>query len=348
MGSNYSHLTRDQRFHIQFLLSKGISQRQVALTLGVHPATITREISRAASRDAHEGAYFADKGQLAHDQGRLSNGLARRKLGPAFDSVLADSVRVQLLQDWSPEQVAGRMKDEAKASSIAKPKVSPQTIYATIYAQPRGHLRAELVKMLRRSQAGRLPRARGKARASNIQDAVPISQRPAEVEARVVPGHWEGDLMKGARNASAIGTLVERTSRFVMLVPMPSGLTSDNVTKAFAKRLRRLPPELRKTLTYDRGTEMANHKQMAAKLKLDIFFCDPNRPSQRGTNENTNGLIRQYLPKGTDLSIVPARELKRIEDLLNNRPRKVLGFKTPNEIFSKILAATLEKIALQA
>jgi transposase, IS30 family len=348
MGSKYSQLTRDQRFHIQFLLARGVSQRQVALTVGVHPSTITRELLRAGSGGQHERTYFADRGQLAHDKGRVSNGLARRKLGAAFDSALADSVRQRLEQQWSPEQIAGRMRNDRKGSSPAKPSVSPQTIYATIHAQPRGQLRAELVKLLRRSQAGRLPRPRGSVRNPNIQDAVPICERPADVHTRIVPGHWEGDLIKGARNASAVGTLVERTSRLVMLVPMPAVLTSNDVTKAFAKRLRRLPPALRKTLTYDRGTEMASHKQLAAKLKIDIFFCDPNRPNQRGTNENTNGLIRQYLPKGTDLSIVTLERLKQIEDALNNRPRKVLGFKTPNEVFSAFLAATLTSVALQA
>jgi IS30 family transposase len=201
--------------------------------------------------------------------------------------------------------------------------------------------------LLRKSRSGRLPRSRGKARYTAVQNAVSIAFRPPEVAARVVPGHWEGDLLKGARNASAIGTLVERTSRRIMLVKLDA-MDSQSVIDGFAKRLRYIPQFLRKSLTYDRGSEMSLHQCLSRRLHLDIFFCNPYKPSQRATNENFNGLVREYLPKGTDLSKVTAEQLRFIEDKLNNRPCKILGFQTPNEVFARLLREHTTTVALQA
>jgi IS30 family transposase len=346
MIKKYSHLTEADRFRLQHLLASGSSQRSIALLLGVDPSTISRELQRARSFEGREGSYFAVLGQRARVQGRASAGQHRLKLGSAFDSPLAAQVLLDLKKGWSPEQVAGRMKLPSESASPLAAPVSHETIYAAIYAQPRGALRSELVKALRCSRGGRLPRARGKSRFGAIQNAAPIHVRPPEVANRVVPGHWEGDLIKGARNASAVGTLVERTSRFLILAKMDA-MDSISVTDSFAKRLRRVPIALRKTLTYDRGTEMSTHQDLAKRLHINIYFCDPYKPSQRGTNENTNGLIREYLPKGTDLSLCSAAQLKTIEDALNNRPRKILGYLTPAEVFSKLKVALAENVALQ-
>jgi IS30 family transposase len=346
MTKKYSHLTEADRFQLQHLLASGNSQRSIALRLGVDPSTISRELQRARAFEGREGSYFAVFGQRARVQGRADAGQARLKLGSAFDSALAAHVLCDLKKGWSPEQVAGRMKLSAVGATSAAVPVSHETIYAAIYAQPRGALRSELVKALRCSRGGRLPRARGKSRFSAIQNAASIDLRPPEVAARLVPGHWEGDLIKGARNGSAVGTLVERTSRFLILAKMHA-MDSLSVTDSFAHRLRRVPMALRKTLTYDRGTEMSTHQSLAKRLHIDIFFCDPYKPSQRGTNENTNGLIREYLPKGTDLSLYSAAQLKTIEDALNNRPRKILGYLTPAEVFSKMKLDLAESVALR-
>ena len=336
MPNGYRHLTESDRFTIQSLLAQGHSQRQVALALGVDPSTITRELQRTRRSVDDPRPYIATFGQRVREQRRKSAGALRRKLGPSFDSPLASQVLHELQQGWSPEQVCGRLREQSPSSEPSAVVLSHETIYAAIYAQPRGELRTSLVKALRQSRGGRINRARGKSRFSAIQDAISISMRPSEVDSRLVPGHWEGDLIKGARNLSAVGTLVERTSRYIMLVKIDA-LDSLSVVNAFAKRLKRIPPALRKSMTYDRGTEMARHQDLSKRLNLDIFFCDPYRPSQRATNENFNGLVRQYLPKGTDLSTVSDAQLRHIENLLNNRPRKILNFRTPAEVFSDVV-----------
>jgi IS30 family transposase len=346
MSRKYRQLVEADRFQIQFLLAQGVSQNLIAKRIAFSASTVSHELSRTRSHFKHD-SYFAGQGQILHDLNRRRSGALRRKLGLAFDSPMAKAVLVDLHEGWSPEQVSGRIVESNSTSALLRPTVSHETIYAAIYAQPRGALRTELVKALRKSRAGRLPRARGKSRYTAVQNAVSIALRPPEVAARLVPGHWEGDLIKGARNASAVGTLVERTSRRIMLVKLDA-MDSLTVTDAFAKRLRRIPLALRKTLTYDRGSEMSEHQSLAKRLHIDIFFCDPYKPSQRATNENFNGLVREYLPKGMDLSKVSAKQLKFIEDKLNNRPRKILGFKTPNEVFDQLAHRHARSVALQA
>jgi transposase, IS30 family len=341
MGIHYTQLTEADRWSIQSRLSGGHSQRSVALALGVSPSTISREVRRA--RPVDSSFYQAVLGQRVRVAGRKRAGRKRRKLDELWRSPCARHVMAHLRAGWSPEQIAGRLK----AMDSDLPRVSHETIYCAIYAQPRGALRTTLVELLRKSHAGRLPRARGTARFTGLQGMTSIDLRPPEVAARIVPGHWEGDLIKGAKNASAVGTLVERTSRFVMLVKL-DGADAASTLDGFSRRLRSVPTGLRKTLTYDQGTEMALHNTLSKRLRLDIFFCDPHSPWQRGSNENANGLIRQYLPKGADLSQFSQHQLSSIEYALNTRPRKILGFRTPLEVFSDLKLNNIAGVALQA
>lgn len=249
-----------------------------------------------------------------------------------------------LYRGWSPEQIAGRLRKmhpEAPAQ-----RVSHETIYAALYALPRGELRKALLGQLRQGHAGRRPRARGKDRRGSLVDMTSIQERPAEVEGRQVPGHWEGDLIKGAGNRSAVGTLVERKSRYVVLARMrDSG--AEAALEAFTRHFRCVPACVRKTLTYDQGKEMARHKDLARRLRIRVYFADPHSPWQRPSNENANGLIREYLPKGRDLSGVSQAELNRIAKLLNNRPRKCLDFETPAEVFLRDILNSINGVALQ-
>lgn len=348
MGTQYSHLSQTDRVRIEVLMHHGAAAAAVARLAGFHRSTIYREIKRA--KRSGWSVYNAHFGQLARELGRKRAGLARRKLGPNLGTPLWQHVLAGLHASWSPEQIAGRLRlvpDLINPSSRPVFSVSHETIYCAIYAMPRGALRTELVKLLRKSHSGRLPRARGQARFTGVQNMTPIALRPPEVAARIVPGHWEGDLIKGARNASSVGTLVERSSRYLMLAKLDSA-SSDDVLEGFTRRLRTVPDSLRKTLTYDQGTEMAQHQTLAKRLHIDIFFCDPHSPWQRGTNENSNGLLREYLPKGVDLSHFNQQQLSAIEYSLNNRPRKILGFKTPYEVFSQLKLNNITGVALQA
>ncbi len=340
MRPHYSHISDDDRIQIEALLASGATQTAVALAIGVHRSSICRERKRGLMD--HCDRYFGLIGQRTRKSRRDAAAASRRKLDPAGVSPYWRLVLPFLHLGWSPQQICGRLR--LMASS---PSLSHETIYCAIYAMPRGALRTELVKALRKSHAGRLPRARGSSRFTGIQGMTPIALRPPEVAARIVPGHWEADLIKGAANGSAVGTMVERTSRFIMLTKLPSA-SAAAVLEGFARRLRTVPASLRKTLTYDQGTEMALHKDLARRLRMDIYFCDPHSPWQRGTNENANGLIREYLPKGADLKSYSDADLRRFEDLLNNRPRAILGFRTPAEVFAEIKLGEIAGVALQA
>lgn len=213
--------------------------------------------------------------------------------------------------------------------------LSAATIYVSLYVLPRGTLRSTLLAALRQAHKTRRPRARGTDRRGQIPNMTLLAERPADVASRTVPGHWEGDLLKGARNGSAVGTLVERTSRPVLLARL-EGTDARRACDGLAKKLRHVPAVLRKTLTYDRGKEMADHERLAQRLAIQVFFADPHSPWQRGTNENTNGLLRQYLPKGTDLSGYTQRDLNTIAQRLNTRPRKCLDWATPLEVLTQL------------
>lgn len=340
MHPRYKHLSADDRLIIESLLAQGLSLRAVAAQVGVHASTICRERQRGTL--AGFNRYLAVLGERWRQAGRRSAGLARRKLGTDASLGLWPLVLPYLRRGWSPQQIAGRLR-----CMPGSPTVSHETIYAAIYAMPRSALRSELVSLLRKSHAGRLPRARGTGRFTGLQNMTPIGLRPPEVNTRRAPGHWEADLIKGARNASGVGTLIERSSRYILLAKL-DGCDAQSVLKGFTRRLRTVPASLRKTLTYDQGTEMALHQTLAKRLNLSIYFCDPHSPWQRACNENANGLIREYLPKGTDLSLVSHAELKRIETALNTRPRKILDFQTPEEVFSNLKFNEFLSVALQA
>ena len=309
MSNSFKHLSVDERNDIQAGLNLGLGRRALARRLHRPPSTVSREIRRFSgpSYDA------ARAGQQA--QGRRRRG--PRKLAPG--SVLEQAVQAELQRGWSPEQIAGRLKQMHPEEPSER--VSHETIYAYIYAQPRGELRKLLIGALRQAHKTRLPRSRGQDRRGRLRDMVSIHDRPVEVQGRQVAGHWEGDLIKGAGNASAVGTLVERKSRFVLLAKVDRP-DAESVLEGFTRRLRTLPASLRKTLTYDQGKEMARHQELAERLHLRVYFADPHSPWQRPTNENTNGLLREYLPKGMDFSALSQRYLIQIATALNTRPRE--------------------------
>ena len=322
----YTHMSVDERETLSLGLAQGRSLRTMATVLGRAPSTVSREHARNTTRGRPYRACAAQT--LAATRARQPR--RSRKL---LDPWLWQYVRTHLAQGCSPEQIAGRLR-RAYPDDMRK-RLSTETIYVALYVLPRGTLRTELLAALRQARKARRPRSRGTDRRGQLLNMTPIADRPAEVASRTVPGHWEGDLIKGARNGSAVGTLVERTTRLALLARM-EGTDAVSAREGFTRKLRHVPAPLRKTLTYDQGKEMAEHERLAQRLALQVFFADPHSPWQRGTNENTNGLLRQYLPKGTDLSGYTQRELNAIAHRLNTRPRKCLDFATPLEVFTQL------------
>lgn len=323
-------LTLPEREEISRGLVAGHSIRSIAAKLGRAPSTISREINRNGESSRYRAAK-AD--QAAWDRAR------RPKTCKLADNRhLAHIVSDKLKSLWSPEQIAGWLKCAYPDSE--EYQVSHETIYRTLYIQTRGALKKELLAHLRRTRAMR--RSRHYTQKTDIHgrivDAVSISERPATVEDRAVPGHWEGDLLIGSGN-SQVATLVERQTRYLMLIKVDRKDTQ-TVVNALIKHARKLPQELYKSLTWDRGKEMAGHKQFTLATDIQVFFCDPQNPWQRGTNENTNGLVRQYLPKGIDLSGYSQAQLNGIARQLNERPRKTLNFETPAQRFQQAVAST--------
>jgi IS30 family transposase len=320
-------LTTTEREEISRGVAAGESARRIAARLGRAPSTITRELGRNGGRRRYRAA---DADRQAWERARRPQ---RCRL--ARNRVLAGLVAAKLEQDWSPQQIAGWLKLEFPGDETMR--VSHETIYLTLFVQARGALKRELVAHLRRTRSIRRPRAaeRGNSGQGQIVDAVSIRERPAEAEDRAVPGHWEGDLLAGAAN-SHIATLVERHSRFLMLVAV-EGKDTSSVTSALTRQIGRLPEQLRSSLTWDRGMEMADHARFTVATDVRVYFCDPQSPWQRGSNENTNGLLRQYLPKGTDLTSYTQPQLDEIARRLNTRPRETLGFKTPADTLEAAL-----------
>jgi transposase, IS30 family len=349
--AGYKNLSIEERTQIGLFAEQGLLRSQIARQLGRSPSTIGRELRRNGGGSA-TAAYRAAQAQAQASQRRRNARAGSRKLGRTFDTPLGRHVRQELQRALSPEQIAGRLR--LMHPDDLSQTVSHETIYSSIYLMPRGELRTEIINALRQSHAKRMPRARGAARKGNIADLVPLSQRPPEADSREVPGHWEGDCIKGKRNASAIGTALERTSRYTLLAQL-NGCSAAHALAGFTRRFNGVIPELRLSMTYDRGSEMARHLEFSQATGMPVFFCDPRSPWQRGSNENTNGLVRQFLPKGMDLSEVTPQKLAYIEAALNDRPRKVLGFRTPREVYTemvqKALAArnqqTTEIVALQ-
>jgi transposase, IS30 family len=335
MGVCYDHLSYVDRLAISEGLRDRLSLRAIARKLNRAPSTIAREVRRIGPwLEGYSPAHMLFR---ALDRRRESR-QGRRKL--ICGGALFEHVAKQIREGWSPLQIAGRLR--AMDPATRPGTVSHETIYTALYALARGELKRELIAHLRQGHHKRRPRSRGAdRRKSFVSEDVRIAGRPEEVIGRLVPGHWEGDLIKGAANRSAVGTLVERTSRLVILARM-DGLDAETTRCAFERAFENIPEPLRKSLTYDRGTEMARHKDLTANTGIKVWFCDPHSPWQRPSNENANGLIREYLPKGTDLSPHTQAQLNAIAERLNNRPRKVLNFQTPNEVFERLVKQTTD------
>jgi IS30 family transposase len=323
-------LTLAEREEISRALVAGQSMRSIAARLGRAPSTISREIKRNGGCDGYR-ANQADEATWARSQRPK---LCKLRKNRELAHIVADKLRMF----WSPEQIAGWLKHTYPCDESHH--VSHETIYRSLFIQARGALKKELLAHLRRTRGMRRSRHYTQKTAihGKIADAISISERPASIEDRAVPGHWEGDLVFGSGN-SQIATLVERQTRYVILVKL-DGKDSQTVVNALIKNARKLPQELYKSLTWDRGTEMHAHKQFTVATDIQVYFCDPQSPWQRGSNENTNGLLRQYMPKGMNLSGFSQAQLNAIARQLNQRPRKTLGFHTPAEMFSECVAST--------
>ena len=320
-------LVLDEREEISRGIAAGRSIRRIAAKLGRAPSTVSREVRRHGGRSLYR-ATEAD----ARAWGRA---LRPKPCRLASHPRLRWRVAEKLALQWSPEQISGWLKQDFPADEGMR--VSYETIYRSLFVQARAVLKKELIGHLR--AARRLRQPKGGTTPSRplgqIVDMVSIRERPAEVEDRAVPGHWEGDLLSGGNNTH-IATLVERQSRFAMLIKVP-GKETAGVVAALSKHVRKLPLELRRSLTWDRGKEMADHKNFTIATNVQVYFCDPRSPWQRGSNENTNGLLRQYFPKGTDLSVFSQSYLNRIALRLNQRPRKTLGFASPADKLAEVL-----------
>ena len=325
-ANHYEQIQYGERVAIASYQSQGLSIRAMARILNRAASTISREIAR----NAPSGQYSCTFAQQRRNRRRV-HCRAQPKLH--ITNTLFAQVCQFLRLKWSPEQIALHLRRQFPDNS--NQRVSHETIYNAIYAMPKGELRKELIALMRRAQAKRMPRSRGEERRGKIVDMVSIHVRPPEVNDRLFPGHWEADLIKGKANASAVGTLVERSTRLLILValPGPKPASAATVLQAFTDKLRSVAKPMRQSMTYDQGSEMARHKELAANADIAVYFCDPHSPWQRGTNENTNGLVRQYLPKGTDLSGYSQEQLDAIADEINNRPRKTLNAYSPLEAY---------------
>jgi IS30 family transposase len=318
-----------EREEISRGLRGGESFGRIAVGLGRRTSTVSREVGANGGRRRYR-AHLAETRAAARARRPRPAKLARnRRLRRIVEGLLE--------QRWSPQQIAWQLRHDHPHEP--EMWVSHETIYQALFVQGRGALRAELTRCLRTGRARRRPAGRIKP-SGQLGDMVLLSERPAEVDDRAVPGHWEGDLIIGAANRSAIGTLVERQTRYLMLVALPNGRTAEAVRLALAERILALPVELRRSLTWDRGSEMAEHVRFTVETGVQVYFCDPHSPWQRGSNENTNGLVRQYFPKGTDLSVHSQAHLDAVARELNGRPRQTLGWMKPSEALAKVIALT--------
>ena len=329
------YLSLEERLQIADLRLTGASMRAIAARLGRAPSTISRELrhnwpvpAAGRVRRARYAPYAAHK----------RAGLRARRPKPfkLEDARLASAVQDKLCLKWSPAQISAHLAGEH--GDEAAMRVSHETIYQALFVQGRGQLRTELHRHLRTGRAWRRPHGFSAATKAKISGMVSISERPAEAADRAVPGHWEGDLIMGQHCRSAIGTLVERQTRFCLLVHLPDGHGAETVRDRLVAAITTLPEQLRRSLTWDQGTELAQHQAITLATDMAIYFCDPHSPWQRGSNENTNGLLRQYFPKGTNLSVHNAEHLDAVAAELNGRPRQTLGFITPAEAMQRLLS----------
>jgi len=336
MTTTYHRLALAEREEISRGVWAGETFFKIADRIDRPASTVTREVWRNAR---YRRSYRAEKAQERAIEKTHRGRIQKFQTNDRLKSYVYEKLK----SEWSPEEIAKRMLLEYPKDTTMR--ISHETIYRHIYCLPKGELKTELMRGLRRKRRLRQPRRYSHDRKQKIVDAVSIDERPKEADSRAVPGHWEGDLLIGKERQSAIGTLVERTTRLTLLVPLPAK-DAATVRQAFAKSFSSIPKKFTKTLTYDRGSEMKEHALFTKETKINVYFADAYSPWQRGTNENTNGLIRQYFPKGTDFKTVRLSALQEAESHLNGRPRKVLGYYTPAEKFYEL--TTGRKIALGA
>lgn len=339
MGQSYAHLSAEERAAIMLGKARGESARSIAKTLGRAASSVTRELLRNGHREPGKTRMgrpprFGYDATRAGERARRLAHKARRARKLARDSALWRCVRRLLAKGFSPQQISRTLA--RKHPDEPAWHVSHETIYTAIYAAPRGALRQGLVALLRQHKCARRPRGQGANRRGRLHDLPSIHDRPPEANERLLPGHWEGDFIKGARNRSSVGVLVDRTTLFVKLVKM-QGCSAEEALAGFSRAFQGMPEALRRTLTYDQGKEMALHKTLSSRSGLAIYFADPHSPWQRGICENTNGLLRQYLPKGTDLSVHSQRALDAIARQLNTRPRATLDYHCPAEMILRAI-----------
>ena len=320
-------LVAEERESISRGIAAGDSFRAIGKLLNRDHSVVSREVERNGGRSA----YRVIPAQRRADEQRAR---PKPRLLEA-NTVLHDVVNAGLKQDWSPQQISKRLREDYPDDDTMR--VSHETIYECLYLQARGELRTQLKIALRQGRTCPVSRSRTAVARGKIRDMINISERPVEAEDRAVPGFWEGDLIIGKGGKSQVATLVERASRFTMLVRIPYDRTAQRVSILLAQKMEHLPEFLRKSVTWDQGKEMAEHASFTVKTGIDVYFCDPHSPWQRGSNENTNGLLRQYFPKGTDLSGYTQAELDAVADKLNNRPRETLNWKKPTEVLNKFL-----------
>ncbi|HEX4620541.1 MAG TPA: IS30 family transposase [Myxococcaceae bacterium] len=344
------YLSFAEREEIFAGVERGESIRSMARRLGRAPSTVLRELRRNMPHQYRTRSQLkpgADLGRPRTQPWDYRPSLAQRRADQraarpkparlAQEGRLREEVQERLEDKMSPEQIVAHLRHQFDDPGMW---VSHETIYQSIYVQGRGALRRQLASCLRTGRALRQPQRRSNQRRPRTPNMINISERPAEVQDRALPGHWEGDLIMGKGNRSAIGTLVERSTRFVMLLHLPNGHQAEAVQEAMIAATQRLPQTLWKSLTWDQGVEMSNHAQISAATDLDIYFCDPHSPWQRGSNENTNGLLRQYFPKGTDLSVHSLEHLRFVEAQMNRRIRKTLNWLSPAQALDRLLSTT--------
>lgn len=333
--TTYRRLTNREREEISRGLAAGTSLSEIARSLRRAPSTVSREVQRNSGREARSEYRAFSAGRRAAMRA-ASRHVGKSRL--AQEERLRCYVLAGLTQEWSPREIQERLKKEYPLDMTMR--ISHEAIYRYIYVLPRGELRKTLIKALRQEHKYRRKKEHANIQGNRgkIADMLSIEERPKEVADRSVPGHWEGDILVGLHRKTALGTLVERTTRYTLLVPLGKNKGAAAVRKAYARTFRSLPAELKKTLTYDQGKEMLEHKRFTIDTGITVYFAHPGSPWERGTNENTNGLIRQYFPKGTDFSKVSRYQIKRVQRRLNDRPRAVLDYEKPDEVINRLVA----------
>jgi len=328
----YRRLSSAEREEVSRGLARGETLSAIARCLGRAPSTVSREINHNSGKSGYR-AFSAGRRAIASSSSRR-----RGKSRLAHEDYLRRYVIEKLRKRWSPREIVKRMREEYPMDMTMR--ISHEAVYRYIYVLPRGSLKQSLIKALRQERTYRRKQKRGKVEETRgkIADMLSIEERPAEVADRTIPGHWEGDLIMGKYKRTALGTLVERTTRYTILVPLGKNKDAVSVRQAYTKILGTLPKEIAKTLTYDQGKEMSEHKQFTIDTGIQVYFAHPGSPWERGTNENTNGLIRQYFPKGTEFDKVSTREITRVQRELNDRPRAVLQYKKPDEVINQLVA----------